>query len=185
MSENTPPPTGGARVAAVAVVVAVLAAIAVVLLPPLRPTATAPAATVVGAGAPDFTARDLRGGGPLRLADYRGRPVVVNFWASWCAPCRDEAAALAEAERRWRDRGVVFLGVSVRDHDPAARAFLDRYRVDYRSGVDSTGTVAGSWGVTGLPETFFVDASGRVRARVISAIDPAELERQLAALTGG
>src|SRR5215211_4724708 len=95
--------------------------------------------------------------GTFDLAAYRGKVVVVNFWASWCHGCKKEAGALNAAARRWRSRGVVFVGVDVQDFRRAASRFLDRHDVGYAIVRDGPGSTLGKWGVTGLPETFFVD----------------------------
>ena len=100
--------------------------------------------------------------GTFDLAALRGKVVVVNFWASWCLGCKKEAPALNAAARQWRDRGVVFVGVDVNDFRGAASRFLDRHDVPYSIVRDGQGSTLGKWGVTGLPETFFVDRKGRV-----------------------
>jgi cytochrome c biogenesis protein CcmG/thiol:disulfide interchange protein DsbE len=98
-------------------------------------------------------------GGTFQLGEQRGRPVLINFWASWCIPCEDEAAALERAARRYGDR-VEFVGVNVQDTDANARAFLRRFGVTYPNGRDASGEVAVEYGMSGVPETYFVDRSG-------------------------
>ena len=100
--------------------------------------------------------------GSFDLAAQRGKVVVVNFWASWCQGCKKEAGALNAAARYWRDKGVVFVGVDVNDFRSAASRFVDRHDVGYTIVRDGPGSTLGKWGVTGLPETFFVDRKGRV-----------------------
>jgi len=102
------------------------------------------------------------GDGTFDLAAHRGKVVVVNFWASWCLGCKKEAKALNAAARYWRRKGVVFVGVDVNDFRRAASRFLDRHDVGYPIVRDGPGSTLGKWGVTGLPETFFVDRKGRV-----------------------
>jgi cytochrome c biogenesis protein CcmG/thiol:disulfide interchange protein DsbE len=100
--------------------------------------------------------------GTFDLAAQRGKVVVVNFWASWCAGCKTEARALNAAARAWRDRGVVFIGVDVNDFRGAAARFVAKHDVGYTIVRDGQGSTLGKWGVSGLPETFFVNRRGRV-----------------------
>jgi len=115
--------------------------------------------------------------GKFDLASLRGKVVVVNFWASWCFGCKQEAKALNAAARAWRDRGVVFVGVDVNDFRGAASRFIDRHAVGYTIVRDGQGSSLGKWGVTGLPETFFVNRKGRVvPPHVLAAASRAELD---------
>lgn len=111
--------------------------------------------------APDFTLR-LYSGDTIRLADLRGQPVMVSFWASWCPPCRAEAPLLERTWRAYRDRGVVFIGVNVWDSEQDARAFLREFDITYPNGPDTAGEIAIDYGLAGLPETFFVDRQGQI-----------------------
>jgi cytochrome c biogenesis protein CcmG/thiol:disulfide interchange protein DsbE len=106
----------------------------------------------------------LTGSGNLTLASLRGRVVVVNFWQSSCVPCKREARDVAAASRWWaaRRRDVVFVGVNAQDLKGPARAYLKRYGVSYTNVRDALGNTWPKWGVTGVPETFFVDRRGRV-----------------------
>jgi cytochrome c biogenesis protein CcmG, thiol:disulfide interchange protein DsbE len=112
--------------------------------------------------APSLDLPRLNGSGNLSLASLRGKVVVVNFWQSSCYPCKLEAREVASAYRRWADRGVVFLGVDAQDLKSAARAYLKRYGVTYPNVRDAIGETWPKWGVTGVPETFFIDRRGRV-----------------------
>jgi cytochrome c biogenesis protein CcmG/thiol:disulfide interchange protein DsbE len=112
--------------------------------------------------APNFTLPLLDGGEHLSLASLRGKVVVLNFWQSYCPPCREEATDLVAAHERWASRGVVFVGVDVQDFKGAARKFLARYGVRYTIVRDGPGSTIGPFGLTGYPETFFVDRRGRV-----------------------
>ena len=132
--------------------------------------------------APALVLPSLNSPGDLDLSSYRGKPVVLNFWASWCLTCKDEAAILAEASRKWSDQGVIFLGVDTSDKRDAALAFAAKYNFDYDSFFDPQGTVGPKWGVTGYPETFFIDANGRIVEKFISAIDAATLDANIARL---
>ena len=135
--------------------------------------------------APAFTLERLDGKGDLSLESLRGKPVVLNFWASWCGPCKEETPLLQEGWTRWQDKGVVFLGIDVKDFRGDAKKFLARYGVTYPNVYDGKGSTVGRYGVTGFPETYFVDASGKVRYRIAGPVEDAEeldagIERALA-----
>ena len=122
--------------------------------------------------APAFTLDRLDRNGQLAVADLRGKAVVVNFWASWCIPCRDEAPVLQKTDERYRDQGLVVLGVDVNDFRQDARRFMKRYGLSYPVVYDGKGSTVGKWGVRGFPETFFVDRSGKlVGERIEGAVD--------------
>ena len=99
--------------------------------------------------------------GTFDLASQRGKVVVLNFWASWCVDCKLEAKTLHDAAERWGDK-VVFVGVDGSDLTASARKYMRRYDVNYRVVRDVGGHAQSRWGVTGFPETFFVDRTGRV-----------------------
>ena len=104
------------------------------------------------------------GGGAFDLASYRGKVVVVNFWASWCPDCKLEAKTLANGATNWAKKNskVVFVGVDTNDLSSAAKSWLARYGVGYGIARDVSGSESDRWGVTGYPETFFVDPTGHV-----------------------
>jgi cytochrome c biogenesis protein CcmG, thiol:disulfide interchange protein DsbE len=116
----------------------------------------------LGGPAPNFTARRMDGGGTFDLASLRGRPVVLNFWASWCEPCKQEAKALEHAWRQYKGQGVVFVGVDYHDVTGDARRFLEHHGVTYLAVLDGSGRIGDRYGLTGVPETFFVDRRGRL-----------------------
>jgi cytochrome c biogenesis protein CcmG/thiol:disulfide interchange protein DsbE len=122
----------------------------------------------VGEPAPDFSAPRLVGEGALSLSDLQGTPVVLNFWASWCAPCRDEAPLFRRAARTYRGR-VAFVGVNIKDARTDALAFARRYRLDYIL-VRDPGEIAPRYGLTGQPETFFIDSSGVIVEHVAGPV---------------
>lgn len=124
--------------------------------------------------APDFTL-SLFDGGELTLSELRGQIIVVNFWASWCIPCRDEAPILEQAWRRYRDRGVVFIGVAYLDTDKESRAFLEEFDVTYPNGPDLGTRIAPDYRIKGVPETFFIARDGRVADLEIGPLTEARL----------
>lgn len=111
--------------------------------------------------APDFTL-SLFEGDQLTLSGLRGQVVVVNFWASWCVPCRDEAPLLEQTWRRYRDRGVVFIGIDYLDTDKEALAFLKEFDITYPNGPDLGTQIARDYRIKGVPETFFINKKGQV-----------------------
>ena len=122
--------------------------------------------------APAFTLDRLDREGQLGVGDLKGKAVVVNFWASWCIPCRDEAPVLQKTYERYRDQGLVVLGVDVNDFRQDARRFMKRYGLTYPVVYDGKGSTVGNWGVRGFPETFFVDRTGKlVGERIEGAVD--------------
>lgn len=119
--------------------------------------------------------------GRVRLTELRGTPVVLNFWASWCGPCKEEAPFLAAAARAHR-RDVAFLGVDIQDFESDARGFLRRFAVPYPSVRETGEKVHRGYGLTGVPETYYVDRDSRIVAHAAGAVSRAELERSISLL---
>ncbi len=113
----------------------------------------------VGQRAPDFTLTTFDGQ-EMRLSELRGQVVVVNFWASWCVPCEDEAADLEATWQRYRDQGVILVGVDYVDTEAEALAFLDRFGITYYNGPDLGTRISQAYRVSGVPETYVVDKDG-------------------------
>ena len=134
--------------------------------------------SLVGAPAPDF-ALSLFDGGELSLADLRGSVVVVNFWASWCAPCRDEAPVLERVWREHEDQGAVFVGVNFRDVPAKAKAFIKEFDLTYPNGPDPYNRVSRAYGITGVPETFLIARDGHVVEHYIGPVSEAGLRSAL------
>jgi cytochrome c biogenesis protein CcmG/thiol:disulfide interchange protein DsbE len=136
---------------------------------------TAGASSHVGRPAPAFSLERLDGG-HVTLDELRGRPVVLNFWASWCLPCREEAAMLTKLAADHADRGVVVIGVFYQDDAGSAADFMRRYGQTYPGLLDPSGRTALDYGVFGIPETYFIDADGVIRARQFGPLVAGELE---------
>ena len=113
--------------------------------------------------------------GRLSLRELRGRPVVLNFWASWCDPCREETPILERAWQQARGTGVVFLGLNMQDITDDAREFIAELQMTYPNVRDRGNGIARDYGVTGLPETFFIAPNGRIVGHVIGAVSPDQL----------
>jgi cytochrome c biogenesis protein CcmG/thiol:disulfide interchange protein DsbE len=122
--------------------------------------------------------------GRVSLEELRGYPVVVNFWASWCEPCKDEAPVLA-ASATAHAGNVVFLGLDIQDFTSDARRFLERYDVNYVSVRDTGNDTYDDYGLTGVPETFYIDRDGRVVAHSLGGLSRRELEAGIATIAGG
>jgi cytochrome c biogenesis protein CcmG/thiol:disulfide interchange protein DsbE len=215
--QGIPEPTGAAgatgrsprrRLLAALLAVAVVVSVTVVLLdrrtptaPPAPPATPAVSASVrvfpAGHPAPALRLRTLDGGW-LDLATLRGRPVVVNFWASWCAPCVQEAPVLKHAASAYRElpllrqasaghraQRLAVVGVLVNDQPAAGRAFMRRYGGGWPVGIDPDGKATARWGVAGgLPQTVFVRPDGTLASQKLGELTRASLDQQLPAILG-
>ncbi len=177
------------RKPAIAIMAAIVVGVLVLFgfaLWPRNSTATANvtgprlAADPRGAMAPVFSGEQVTGDTPISLADYKGKTVIVNFWASWCSTCKEEAQAVADVEKKWREKGVVFLGVDTHDTTAGAHTYYKTYGLEYASVIDSDSRIGASYGVTGLPETFFLNTKGEVVDKYISVLDVATLDAMIA-----
>jgi cytochrome c biogenesis protein CcmG, thiol:disulfide interchange protein DsbE len=119
-------------------------------------------------------------GEPMSLAAHRGKVVVVNFWASWCYPaCYEEAPVLERNWRAYRERGVVVLGVDIQDKPDAAKKFISDFSLSFPNALDPSGKVSVDYGVYGVPETFFIDRRGRIRAKHVGAVTDEAFRREV------
>jgi cytochrome c biogenesis protein CcmG/thiol:disulfide interchange protein DsbE len=135
--------------------------------------------TAGGDRAPDFRLSDVRDeSGFVSLEDFRGRPVVLNFWASWCVPCRKEMPALQDVSEEVQDR-IAFVGINHQDSRGAALAFLDETGVRFPAGYDPEGTTAAAYGLYGMPTTIFISPDGRILERHRGEISESQLRREL------
>ena len=118
----------------------------------------------------------------LALAELRGKIVVLNFWASWCAPCREEAPALENVWQQYCEKGVVFVGINVKDLEQNAHAFIARYGIAYPNGPDRYGKISAAYRVRAFPETFLIAPDGLVAKRLVGAITETQLQTEIEAL---
>ena len=121
-----------------------------------------------GAPAPDFTVTTLSGE-KVRLSDYRGKVVLLNSWATWCGPCRDEMPLFEQAQQRHAEDGLVVLAVNVREGSGQVRPFVERLTLSYPIGLDEKGAVSGLYRVRSFPTTYFIGRDGTVEGRRVDA----------------
>lgn len=126
--------------------------------------------SMVDKPAPDFSI-GLYSGDNVRLSDFIGKkPIVLNFWASWCPPCRDEAPAFSRVSTTYKDR-VEFIGIVTNDSQKKAEAFMDEFDITYENGQDMGNRISKKYNITGIPETFFIDIDGNITEHWIGPID--------------
>jgi cytochrome c biogenesis protein CcmG/thiol:disulfide interchange protein DsbE len=126
--------------------------------------------TMLNRPAPDFTLTTFKGT-TISLEGLTGKPLVINFWASWCPPCRIEAPLLERTWRAYKNRDVVFIGVDVQDREEDALSYIREFDITYPNGPDPTGEISIDYGVSGLPVTFFVSRKGEIVRRWVGAIE--------------
>ena len=137
---------------------------------------------LAGKPAPAFTLRDLATGKPVSLEQFRGRPVVINFWASWCGPCRMEHPVLEWGGRQFGAQAQ-FLGIIFEDTEENAQAYLQDMGVSFPQLVDPKSRTSVDYGVSGVPETYFITADGIIFTKHVGPIDPQTLTQRIQELT--
>ena len=153
--------------------VAVLVVVGVIALTALMALGLANRSPVTGRSgvtridkpAPPISMPLYNGGGSITASDYVGKPVVVNFWASWCGPCRQEAPIFERLSQEYGERGVLFIGVNIQDSEADAEAYLSEYDITYPNGRDEDGSISVDYGIIGIPVTFFINRDGVVQRR--------------------
>lgn len=128
--------------------------------------------------APDFSLTGFDGR-TVTLSELRGQVVIINFWASWCPPCREEAAYLEQTWRKYKDRGVVFIGVDYVDTDKEALAYIQEFDITYINGPDLGTRISQAYNIKGVPETFYVDKKGQLRGVHIGPLKAPELDQKI------
>jgi cytochrome c biogenesis protein CcmG/thiol:disulfide interchange protein DsbE len=154
-----------------------------------RVHAPAVSLVVIGGGSPPPRVREpihkATNGGKLAVGGLKGSPIVLHMWSSRCVPCRTDARLIEVTWKRWGPRGVVFAGLSVDEPREAALRFARQYDLSYPIASDPKGQVAHAYGVTGLPETFFISASGDIVGRVSGSPSVGQMEMGTAAAREG
>jgi cytochrome c biogenesis protein CcmG/thiol:disulfide interchange protein DsbE len=143
--------------------------------------------TLLGKPAHEFTVRLLQGGSwiqqgnpnTIQLSDLKGKPLVLNFWASWCVSCREEARYFEEFWQRYKEAGVFVIGIAIQDTPDASLEFAKAYGKTYPLGLDIDGKASLDYGVSGVPETFFIDRTGVIRHKEIGPMSVELLEQKL------
>lgn len=128
--------------------------------------------------APDFTLTSFEGE-TITLSELRGQVVIINFWASWCPPCREEAAYLEATWRKYQDQGVVFIGVDYADTESKALAYLDEFDITYFNGPDIGTRISQDYNMQGVPETFYVAKDGQIRGVKVGPLFAPELDEKI------
>ena len=128
--------------------------------------------------ATDFNKQTLDGG-VVSLSQLRGKVVLLDFWASWCWPCREEAPSLAEVYREFQGRNVEFVGVAIWDNLTDVEGHVQEFGLSYPNALDGSGRTAISYGVSGIPEKFFIDAQGNVVRKFVGPMEPEALRETL------
>jgi cytochrome c biogenesis protein CcmG/thiol:disulfide interchange protein DsbE len=128
--------------------------------------------------APDFRLTSFDGE-TLTLAELRGQVVVINFWASWCPPCREEAPYLEQVWREYQDKGVFFIGIDYVDVEPEALAYIEEFDITYFNGPDLRTKISQAYNIQGVPETYFIAKNGEIGHIHVGPLFPPDLEQQI------
>ena len=173
--EEPSPPARGRKKIGIIVTFACILALLGLLAWGLRKVRAGPLSSGM---APNFTITDFDGT-TVTLSELRGQVVIINFWASWCPPCREEAAYLEATWRKYEGRGVVFVGVDWVDTEKEALAYIDEFDITYLNGPDIGTRIAQDYNIQGVPETFYVAKNGELRGVHIGPLKSPQLDEKI------
>ncbi len=174
-NEVSPGPTAKSKSTGLIIAFAVILALLALLGWGLKKVQAGPIASGM---APDFTLTGFDGR-TMTLSELRGQVVIINFWASWCPPCREEAAYLEQTWRKYDGNGVIFIGVDWVDTEKEALAYIDEFDITYLNGPDIGTSVAQTYNIQGVPETFYVAKNGELRGVQIGPLTSPELDQKI------
>jgi peroxiredoxin len=162
----------------VLILIVILLAIAVYEFAGHHARTSGPNAAAIHAVAPDFSLQDLDGA-PLNLSSYKGKVVLLDFWATWCTPCRDEIPNFVDFQKNYGGQGLQIIGISMDDGPKPVREFYQQFKMNYPVAMGSTQLAQSYGGILGLPVTFLIGRDGRIAAKYVGATDMAALEQQM------
>ena len=162
--------------------------LALILTQLLTPATHSVSDPLVGHAAPNFSLEMLHsdfGKSALSLSNFKGKPIVLNFWASWCQPCKDELPLLENAWKQMQaqKKDIVFLGIDFQESSSDATSFLQQYGITYLAGLDINGSIASKYRVTSLPQTIFISRDGSITSREPQELTAQELSRNLQSIS--
>ena len=133
---------------------------------------------IIGSKAPDFSMTGISGQ-QISLKDLRGQGVLVNFWATWCYPCREEMDDLKAAYEKYKDQGIVILGIDMKEGEETVRKFTDSYKITYPILIDTDGKVSDAYNVFGIPSSFFIDREGIIRDIILGEMNQDSINNKI------
>lgn len=144
-----------------------------------NPESTTTNKPVVPKPAQDFTLKDINGNNDIKLSSLKGKAVIINFWATWCYPCREEIPDLEKSYKENKDKGLVILGINIKEDNSKVSKFVKDYKITYPVLLDIDGTVSDAYRVFGIPTSFFIDRNGLVKDSFIGMLTKADIDKKL------
>jgi peroxiredoxin len=147
-----------------------------------NPESTTTNKPVVPKPAQDFTLKDINGNNDIKLSSLKGKAVIINFWATWCYPCREEIPDLQKSYDENKDKGLVILGVNIKENESKVSKFAKDYKMTYPILLDIDGTTSDAYRVFGIPTSFFIDRNGLIKDSFIGMLTKEDLSKKLATI---